>query len=339
MHRLAVPADLRDIRAIEIAAGEDFRMVGLGRVADDPPITAADFDPYLDRGDAWVTVADGGHVIAYLLLDTLDTALHVEQVTVHPAQARRGHGAALIALACATAVSRGLPAITLTTFREVPWNAPYYARLGFVEVPVADRGPELSGRIAAEAEHRWPWPRVAMARKADSPLPSWPAIEPLESARLRLEPLSVDHAEGMATALSDAALYEFTGGSAPTVAELVRRYTAQCLGGSPDGAQRWLNWIIVPRDRARPVGYVQASIERAGDAVVADIAWVVCPAAQRMGIASEAAAAMTDWLREAGVERFTASILPDHYASMGVARRLGLHATSAVVDGEVVWES
>jgi hypothetical protein len=28
----------------------------------------------------------------------------------------------------------GLDGLSLSTFREVPWNAPYYRRLGFVDV-------------------------------------------------------------------------------------------------------------------------------------------------------------------------------------------------------------
>jgi hypothetical protein len=35
--------------------------------------------------------------------------------------------------------------------------------------------------------------------------------------------------------------------------------------------------------------------------------------------------------------RFTAHIHPDHVASIGVARTLGLSPTSTVVDGEVRW--
>jgi hypothetical protein len=59
----------------------------------------------------------------------------------------------------------GRAAITLTTFRDVPWNAPYYERLGFTVVEPADQGPELAALVAEEAE-RIPGeaPRVAMRR-------------------------------------------------------------------------------------------------------------------------------------------------------------------------------
>jgi hypothetical protein len=65
----------------------------------------------------------------------------------------------------ALAAADGRAAITLTTFRDVPWNAPYYERLGFTVVEPADQGPELAALVAEEAE-RIPGeaPRVAMRR-------------------------------------------------------------------------------------------------------------------------------------------------------------------------------
>jgi predicted N-acetyltransferase YhbS len=57
----------------------------------------------------------------------------------HEAQGK-GAGRALIAGVVAEARARGLQAVTLTTFRDIPWNAPFYARCGFVEVPEAEFG-------------------------------------------------------------------------------------------------------------------------------------------------------------------------------------------------------
>ena len=68
--------------------------------------------------------------------------------------------------AAAWAVGRDLRAMTLTTFADVPWNAPYYRRLGFREMSGAEIGPELRGIIRHEAEQGLaPWPRVAMIRE------------------------------------------------------------------------------------------------------------------------------------------------------------------------------
>jgi hypothetical protein len=58
--------------------------------------------------------------------------------------------------------------VTLTTFADVPWNAPYYRRLGFADVPPGAQGPGLRRLRAHEAEVGLDrWPRVAMARPLD----------------------------------------------------------------------------------------------------------------------------------------------------------------------------
>jgi GNAT superfamily N-acetyltransferase len=96
----------------------------------------------------------------------VDGRLHVEQVSVDPACAGRGIGAALIDHVAGLARATGRPALTLTTFRDIPWNAPYYARLGFAELPEAEQGPQLRALVAHErtaipGDH----PRIAMIRR------------------------------------------------------------------------------------------------------------------------------------------------------------------------------
>jgi hypothetical protein len=55
--------------------------------------------------------------------------------------------------------------------------------------------------------------------------------------------MRVEDADEMVAVLEDASLYEFIGGAAPTLGELRDRYRRQ-VAGSPDPAQRWLNWIV-----------------------------------------------------------------------------------------------
>jgi hypothetical protein len=84
---------------------------------------------------------------------------------VAPAHARRGLGAALIEHLAGIAREEGRPALTLTAFRDVPWNAPYYRRLGFVVVEPADQEPELAAVVRHEsATIPGDAPRVAMRR-------------------------------------------------------------------------------------------------------------------------------------------------------------------------------
>lgn len=168
---------------------------------------------------------------------------------------------------------------------------------------------------------------------------AWPVIEPVETARLRLEALTVDHAVPMVDVLSDGALYEYIGGQPPTLSELRRRYAAQVVGHSEDQSQWWLNWIVCLNESARAIGYVQATVQQAPAGPEASVAWVIAPAFQRRGFATEAAVAMVEWLSTTGVDHLVAYVHPAHAASQGVAQRLGLHPTSVIEDGEVCWRS
>lgn len=161
----------------------------------------------------------------------------------------------------------------------------------------------------------------------------------LESARLLLEPLTIQHAEEMIEVLAEPALYEYTGGEAPSAQELTERYARQTAGRSVDDEQVWLNWIIRRRDSGEAIGFTQATLTRTDEAVVADIAWVVAPQHQGNGFASEAASTMCRWLGRQGTEQFVAFINPANRPSVGVARNLNMHVTDVMIDGEDRWES
>jgi ribosomal protein S18 acetylase RimI-like enzyme len=162
--RAARPDELEDLRALEDAAGAAFRDLGMDAVADDPPPPAVVLRSALDHGGLWV-VDDGGRVVAYAMDDVVDGQAHLEQVSVHPDRARRGLGARLVEDLVARARDAGRDAVTLTTFRDVAWNAPYYARLGFRALADDDLGPGLRAIRRAEAARGLDrWPRLAMRR-------------------------------------------------------------------------------------------------------------------------------------------------------------------------------
>jgi hypothetical protein len=116
-------------------------------------------------GRAWVVADVDDRPIAYLLVDVLDGSVHVEQVSVHPDYTRRGLGAALLDHAAAWAQRHGLAALTLTTFIDVPWNAPYYERLGFQHLCDTELTPGLRAVRVREAERGLDaWPRTTMRR-------------------------------------------------------------------------------------------------------------------------------------------------------------------------------
>ena len=157
--RPARPGEAEVLRGIERAAGECFRDVGMPEIADDEPLPVAALEAYREAGRCLVATDAADRPIAYVLTDPVDAAVHVEQVSVHPDHAGRGVGRALLGHVGADAV------LTLTTFADVPWNAPYYARLGFRVLTAAELTPGLRALREREAAHGLDrWPRVCMRR-------------------------------------------------------------------------------------------------------------------------------------------------------------------------------
>ncbi len=153
-----------------MAAGEAFRTINLAAIADDSPPDLDDLAAYQREGRAWVTTDSGDDPVAYILVKDVDGHAHIEQVTVHPQYARQGLGRSLIEEVARWAVARGLKGMTLTTFEDVPWNAPYYTRLGFVRVP-EDQWSRGMRQIRQEENTQGlnAWPRVVMKKTLPPP--------------------------------------------------------------------------------------------------------------------------------------------------------------------------
>ena len=154
--RPARPGELPLLRDVEVRAGAPFRDIGMDDIAGDEPALLA--------GDATVFVAElDGAIVGYVHLAVVDDALHVEQVSAVPEVRGRRVGAALLDHAAEHARSLGLDRLTLTTFRDVPWNAPYYERIGFTVLD--ELGPELTALVDHERSAiPGDAPRVVMGR-------------------------------------------------------------------------------------------------------------------------------------------------------------------------------
>ncbi|MGY1805156.1 GNAT family N-acetyltransferase [Blastococcus sp. SYSU D00922] len=165
--------DLPRLRDIEWAAGRAFADLGMHLVADDEPPSLDTLQGYADAGRAWVRTDDEDRPVAYLLADVVDGCAHLEQVSVHPDHARRGLGRELVDRLLAWALEQHLPAITLTTYVDVPWNGPYYERLGYRFLDESELTPGVRRIRRAEADRGLDrWPRAAMRREVRPPEPS-----------------------------------------------------------------------------------------------------------------------------------------------------------------------
>jgi GNAT superfamily N-acetyltransferase len=168
MIRAARTDESEKLREIERAAGSIFRGVGMTTIADDEPPSSAILAAVQAAGRVWVGTDETDEPVAYLLVDVIDGSAFIEQVSVHPRAARRGLGRPLIDTAASWARQHALNTLTLTTYRDVAWNRPYYERLGFRTLDEADVTPGLRKLRAQEAAAGLDrWPRVIMQRSLD----------------------------------------------------------------------------------------------------------------------------------------------------------------------------
>jgi GNAT superfamily N-acetyltransferase len=150
-------------RVVEVSLAADTVFAGAGVVL--PPDDPREMLAHAER----VLVADdpvaGGPVVGLAATVTVDGRPHLEQLAVHPGHGRRGIGGALLEAVCAEAAAAGHTRLTLTTFRDLPWNGPWYAARGFAVLPRAEWGPGLEEVWRAEERAGIRvLPRVVMAR-------------------------------------------------------------------------------------------------------------------------------------------------------------------------------
>ncbi|WP_067813389.1 GNAT family N-acetyltransferase [Actinomadura kijaniata] len=158
--RSARPADLPLLPPIEVAADAVFRELDIVF----PPGPTVIEEVIARTGDEVVVAGDPP--VGYAATRPLDDGVYLVQIAVHPDHARRGVGTRILGEVVERAARAGAADVSLLTFRDVPWNGPWYARHGFVELPGDDLPPGLRAQWDAEvaAGLHDLGPRVAMRR-------------------------------------------------------------------------------------------------------------------------------------------------------------------------------
>lgn len=130
--RAAARSDLRELEDIDDRADTVFRLAGY----DLPEIS---FD-HAALAKAKAVFVAGRPPVGFVWVTEVDGLAHIEELAVIPKWMRQGIGTRLLDRACEWARAKGYPAITLTTFVDVPWNGPFYRSRGFVEVDAPTSG-------------------------------------------------------------------------------------------------------------------------------------------------------------------------------------------------------
>src|SRR5262245_41536168 len=166
---LAAAQDLLALPAIELAAAR--LLVGqapesvLAETTSDEELRDAQ-----RLGHLWVARLDD-QPVGFAHVKILEARhAHLEEIDVHPDHGRRGLGTQLVMAVCVWAARQGYESVTLTTFRGVPFNMPFYERLGFEVVADTIVSPALRAVVNDETRRGLdPSNRIVMRRSCHIP--------------------------------------------------------------------------------------------------------------------------------------------------------------------------
>lgn len=154
--RPALEREFEEIGRLERQAAQRFLQLpehtGMTYEQLQETLEAHELERSLSEGGLWVAVV-AGRLAGFVSTHLYPEALYIRELDVLVEYGRRGLGRALIGRAVERALELGLSGVFLRTFREVPWNAPYYARLGFAEVAEADWTDSMHSIL--EVEEQW----------------------------------------------------------------------------------------------------------------------------------------------------------------------------------------
>ena len=154
--RFAELDEIEAVRAIEYEAAQRFATIGMTGIADAQPMKADFVRRKIEASEIIVAVNDAARCVAFVMFAPLSTRFYIEELDVLTAWAGRRIGAELIEQVDGLARKAGAQQLVLSTFRDVPWNAPYYRRLGFSVIG----SEQLDREVACHSRGACcPWPR------------------------------------------------------------------------------------------------------------------------------------------------------------------------------------
>jgi GNAT superfamily N-acetyltransferase len=176
----ARPDEVAALPAIEVAAAARFSDEDIAPELREHGLPESFFAAAAQEGRVFVAVErGGGQPVGFAVAKLVDGSAHLYEMDVLPEHGGRGLGGALVAAVLAWAESAGHETVTLTTFRHLPWNAPFYRKLGFEELDPGARAPELAACLRDEAAHGLdPDKRVAMRLRLSEPTAATGTLAP-----------------------------------------------------------------------------------------------------------------------------------------------------------------
>lgn len=128
--------DIPALIAVDKGASALFEPTGLlepEALSDHVPADV--FEAEMPSGNVIVARNQHHWTVGFALVSLRGKGLYLDQVSVHPDHGQKGIGRALVEQVLNEAGRRKLPHVSLSTFRDLAWNGPFYASLGFKELP------------------------------------------------------------------------------------------------------------------------------------------------------------------------------------------------------------
>jgi ribosomal protein S18 acetylase RimI-like enzyme len=162
--RRAILADVGRCQQIDVLTERQFADAGHPEFLDGCTIPDGAAARAIDEQRMFVVEVDG-RVEGWMFLTRDEGELSIGQLAVHPAQQRLGIGSALLRYVIALAYQAGEQTVVLNTQSDVPWNRPWYERLGFRVVETADWTGTMHAIVAEQSDAGLDWTtRVHMRR-------------------------------------------------------------------------------------------------------------------------------------------------------------------------------
>lgn len=151
--RLARSEEIPRLREIENLAGEIFSGLDVIDETLDVSFPLDELTRLVGMGQVWVACAADDLPVGIVIASAREGAAYVEEIDVLPAHGKRGLGGRLLTTVCMWARARGHAAVTLSTFRDIPWNGPFYRKHGFRDLEPVEWTPGMRAIREKEAQH------------------------------------------------------------------------------------------------------------------------------------------------------------------------------------------
>lgn len=166
--RLSRHSDIERLEQVERSAAQKFKdFLKLGQEFSEHTLPVSILMAAHESQTLWIAADNNDLAIGFLAATPLDGNLHIHELSVARDWQGKGLGRDLIDGIKTHSRQNNIPKVTLTTDKLIPWNKPFYEKLGFVEIPLSNCGDELGAILIRDKSHS-PVPdnRIAMIFKA-----------------------------------------------------------------------------------------------------------------------------------------------------------------------------